>query len=253
MPASSSITWSSVRFRRSPARQVATHPELPLPVLLCPIRNARRMRLRFDERERLLKLTHPRNVRAPAALAWALSQKEWVEEQIGRALPRQPLAAGALIPIEGADVELVWSERSPRTPALGEGKLVCGGSQSGFAKRIELFLRRLALETLSRETAEVAGRANLRAISVSVGDASTRWGSCSSKGAIRYSWRLILAPPEVRRFVVAHEVAHLKHLDHGRSFRELERELYGRDIAAAERLLRQVAPQLRRIGVSRRA
>jgi predicted metal-dependent hydrolase len=251
MPASSSIIWSSVRFRRSTTRQLANHPDLPLPVLLCAIRNARRMRLRFDERERLLKLTHPKGVRPSAALAWAVTQKSWVEEQLNRSLPPEPLIPGAVVPIEGADIELVWREQAPRMPVLAEGKMVCGGPEAGFPRRVELFLRRLALATLSRETADVGERAGLRAISVGVGDARTRWGSCSSNGAIRYSWRLILAPPEARRFVVAHEVAHLKHLDHGRTFRTLERELFGGDVAAAERLLRESAPRLRRIAVAR--
>jgi predicted metal-dependent hydrolase len=251
MPASLSITWSSVSFSRTPARQVATHPELPLPVLLCAIRSARRMRLRFDERERVLKLTHPRGVRASAALAWAATQKAWVEDQLERALPPEPIVPGALIPVEGVDVELVWSARAPRSPALTGGRLVCGGSEAGFPRRVGLFLKRVALEILSSETAEIGERAGLRAIAVSIGDARTRWGSCSSRGSIRYSWRLILAPPEARRFVVAHEVAHLKHLDHGRGFKALERELFGGDVVAAERLLREAAPRLRRIAVPR--
>jgi predicted metal-dependent hydrolase len=221
-----------------------------LPVLLCAIRSARRMRLRFDERARLLKLTHPRGVRASAALAWAVTQKAWVEEQLERTLPAEPLVPGAVIPVEGVEVELVWREGAPRTPCLMDGTLVCGGPEAGFPKRVELYLKRLALETLCRETAEFADRAGLRAVSVKIGDAKTRWGSCSSKGAVRYSWRLILAPPEARRFVVAHEVAHLKHLDHGRRFKALERELFDGDVAAAERLLRSSAPRLRRIAVA---
>ena len=251
MPESSSITWSSVRFRRAPSRQVASHPDLPLPVHLCGLRSARRMRLRFDERERVLKLTHPRGVRASAALAWAGTQKAWVEQQINRLLPAEPLVPGAIIPLEGSDVELCWAEHLPRTPSLAGGRLLCGGPASGFPRRAERFLKAFALEALSRETAEIAGMAGLRAISVSVGDPRTRWGSCSSKGSIRYSWRLILAPPEVRRFVVAHEVAHLQHLNHGRDFKALERELFGGDVAAAERLLREAAPRLRRIALSR--
>jgi hypothetical protein len=253
MPANLSITWSSVRFRRGAARKIATHPDLPLPVVLCAIRTARRMRLRFDERDHVLKLTHPRGVRTSAALAWAASQKLWVEQQLERASPLEPLAPGAVIPLEGADVELAWDQDSRRTPVLAGGKLVCGGPEPGFPRRIELFLKRRALETLSQETAEIGERAGLRAISVSIGDARTRWGSCSSRGSIRYSWRLILAPPEVRRFVVAHEVAHLKHLDHGKGFKTLERELFGGDVAAAERLLRQSAPRIRRVSVPRRA
>jgi predicted metal-dependent hydrolase len=252
MPASSSITWSSVRFKalapRGP-RQLATHPDLPVPLLLCANRQARRMRLRFDERERVLKLTHPRGVRPAAAIAWAVTQKRWIEEQLESALPAEPLAPGAIIPIDGADVELSWSEAAPRSPMLVRGKLVCGGPETGFARRIERFLKRLALETLSNETAEFAARTGVRPTSVRVGDAKTRWGSCSSTGAIRYSWRLILAPPAARRYVVAHEVAHLTHLDHGKAFKLLERELFDGDVAAAERLLREAAPRLRRIRV----
>lgn len=209
------------------------------------------MRLRVDERARLLKVTHPRGIRPAAALAWAASQKQWVEEQLGRLLPPQLLVPGAVIPIEGRDVELVWSAASPRTPKLEDGRLTCGGPEAGFSRRVELFLKRRALDTLSIETAKFAQRASIRATSVSVGDARTRWGSCSSNGSIRYNWRLILAPPDVRRYVVAHEVAHLKHLNHGRDFKALERDIFGGDTASAEALLRSLAPRLRSITVVR--
>ena len=246
MPATSNITWSSV-----PSRRLASHPDLPLPVLLCAIRSARRIRLRFDERQRLLKVTHPRHVRPSAALAWAASQKAWVEQQLHRELPAEPFVPGAIIPVEGKDVELHWREAARRTPALEGNRLVCGGPEAGFGRRVERFLKRLALKILSRETAEMAAKAGVCASAVAVGDPRTRWGSCSSSGAVRYSWRLILAPPEARRFVVAHEVAHLKHLDHGRDFKALERELFGGDVRRAQSLLRSHNPRLRRIGLVR--
>ena len=243
-PASSNSIWSSVR-----SSNLASHPDLPLPVLLRAIRNARRMRLRLDENKGLLKVTHPRHVRPSAALAWAATHKAWVAEQLGKALPPEPLHPGAVIPVDGRDVQLCWSERSPRLPRLTDGRLICGGPESAFPRRIEQFLKRLALETLSRETADIASQAGLRANSVSVGDARTRWGSCSSTGKIRYSWRLILAHPSARRFVVAHEVAHLKHLDHSAGFKAFERALFGGDTAAAAALLKASGPRLRRIGL----
>lgn len=246
MPASSNSTWSSVG-----SRQLASHPDLPLPVLLCAIRRARRMRLRFDEREHLLKVTHPRGVRPSAALAWAATHKAWVAEQLERALAAEPFVPGATIPVEGRDVELRWCEQAPRVPRLVGGRLNCGGPEHGFSRRIEQYLKRLALDRLSEETAAMAEAAGLRAISVTVGDARTRWGSCTSSGRVRYSWRLILADPVARRYVVAHEVAHLKHLDHGAAFRALERELFGGAVAAAEALLRSSGPRLRRIGLAR--
>ena len=232
------------------SRRLESHPDLPLPVLLCPIRTARRMRLRLDDRAGLLKVTHPRGVRASAALAWAVSQKRWVEEQLDRVPPAEPFVPGGTIPIEGKDVEIRWSPEQPRTPRLDGDRLVCGGPEAGLVRRVELYLRRRALLALSSDTAEIAALAEMKAISVSVGDARTRWGSCSSNGSIRYSWRLILAPPEARRFVVAHEVAHLRHLDHSKRFKALEKELFGGETRAAEALLRRWSPRLRRVGLA---
>jgi len=207
------------------------------------------MRLRYDERDRLLRLTHPPRVGAGDALAWAALHKSWVAGQIDRALPAEPLVPGATIPVEGRPVRLCWSKQAPRLPELAGGRIVCGGPEAGFARRVEHFLRVRALEMLSSETEQIASGAGLRATSVSVGDARTRWGSCSATGRIRYNWRLVLADPSVRRYVVAHEVAHLEHLDHGSRFKALEQRLFGGDVAAAKDLLRSTGPRLRRIGV----
>jgi predicted metal-dependent hydrolase len=127
-------------------------------------------------------------------------------------------------------------------------ELRCGGPEAGLARRIELFLKRRALDVMSREVADYAAAAGVTARSVSVGDAGTRWGSCSSQGRIRLSWRLILAPPLVRRYVVAHEVAHLAHLDHSTRFKALEARLYGPGLAEAKAALRRHGPRLRRVG-----
>jgi predicted metal-dependent hydrolase len=156
------------------------------------------------------------------------------------------------LPIEGRETRLVWAPGEARVPYLAESELRCGGPESTFARRVETFLKRLALDTLSGETAQVAAAAGISPRSVSIGDANTRWGSCSADRRIRYSWRLILAPPDARRYVVAHEVAHLVHLDHGPKFRKLEArlfaELFSGDVIAARTLLRAVGPRLKRIG-----
>jgi predicted metal-dependent hydrolase len=227
------------------------HEDLPLPVEIRGVRGARRMRLRLDEKRGLLKLTGPLRMNRKAALDWAVEQREWVEIQLGAMLPPEPFIPGATIPLEGRDVLLGWDASAPRTPKLDGDRLTSGGPQDGFARRIETFLKRRALETLSAETAEIAGRAEVTLRAVAVGDADTRWGSCSSSGRIRYSWRLILAPPDVRRYVVAHEVAHLVHMDHGAKFKALERELFEGDADAARLLLRRIGSRLKRIGRTR--
>ena len=58
-------------------------------------------------------------------------------------------------------------------------------------------------------------------------DTRSRWGSCTADGGLMYSWRLILTPPEVLDYVAAHEVAHLRHMDHSRAFWDTVEQLYG--------------------------
>ena len=227
------------------------HQDLPLPIEVRGIRGAKRLRLRLDDKRGVLKLTGPLRMNRKAALDWAAEQREWVEAQVGAMLLAEPFVPGGTIPLEGRDVLLDWRPEAPRRPRLEEDRLICGGPQEGFGRRIETFLKRRALDTLSVETAHIARDAGDALHGVSVGDADTRWGSCSSTGRIRYSWRLILAPPEARRYVVVHEVAHLRHMDHGREFKALERKLFGGDADAARLLLRRVGSRLKRIGRTR--
>ena len=234
--------WSSAHSEAS------LEASFPVPIEIRAIRNARRFRLRFDDASGTLKLTCPPRSSRRKALVWALDQREWIDAQIARAEDAVPFEPGAIIPVEGANTQLLWSEGLPRTPILAAGELQCGGPRSGYARRIEAFLKRHAVDVMSREVAEYAGNAGLSVRSVSVGDAGSRWGSCSSQRRIRLSWRLILAPPNVRRYVVAHEVAHLRHLNHGPEFKELEASLFGPGLAAAKAELRSLGPRLRRIG-----
>jgi predicted metal-dependent hydrolase len=233
--------WSS-------ARSDALTSGLPVPIEIRPVRGARRLRLRYDEVRGVLKLTCPMRTSRRAALAWALDQSDWIDALLARTMPAEPFASGAVFPIAGRDIRLVWAEGEPRTPRLADGELRCGGPREGFARRVELFLKRLALATMSDEAEEFAVAAGVEVHTVSVGDASSRWGSCSSQGRIRLSWRLIFATPQARRYVVAHEVAHLVHLNHGPEFKALEARLFGAGLAAAKASLRRGAARLRRIG-----
>lgn len=234
--------WSTGRS------EAALEAALPAPIEIRPLRSAKRLRLKFDEASGTLKLTCPWRTNRRAALAWALDQRDWIEAQLARAEPAEPFEQDAVIPLEGEDVRIVWDPSAPRTPLLANDQLRLGGSEAGIARRIELFLKRRALDVMSREVAEYTKSAGVAASSVSVGDAGSRWGSCSSQGRIRLSWRLILAPPDVRRYVVAHEVAHLVHMDHSAKFKALEARLYGEGLSEAKTALRRIGPRLRRIG-----
>ncbi|HVU28893.1 MAG TPA: SprT family zinc-dependent metalloprotease [Sphingomicrobium sp.] len=237
--------WSTGRSEAS------LEAALPLPIEIRRLRSARRLRLRFDDASGILKLTCPLRTSRRSALAWALDQREWIDAQLARAEPGEPFAQGALFPLEGREVQIIWNESWQRTPGLAGGELRCGGPEAGLARRIEAFLKRRARDVMSLDIAEYSAAADVKPRSVTIGDAATRWGSCSSQGRIRMSWRLILAPPEVRRYVAAHEVAHLVHLNHGADFKALEARLYGPGISEAKAALRRIGPRLRRVGRGR--
>jgi len=222
--------------------------DLPVPLEIRPLRTARRLRLRFDEARGVLKLTCPAAMSRRRALAWALDQRDWIDAQLQRAEQPQPFIPGALIPLCGEDVRLVCAADAPRTPKLDGTDLRCGGPEAAFERRIETYLKTLALEIMASDVADYAERAGVRPSGVSVGDAASRWGSCSSDRRIRLSWRLVLAPVAVRRYVAAHEVAHLVHLDHSPAFKRLEATLFGTGLAQAKSELRRVGPRLRLFG-----
>jgi hypothetical protein len=211
-------------------------------------RRARRLKLRIDADRRRLILTCPPRSSRRAALDWASGQRDWAARAIAEIPESNPVGPGSIIPFEGRDVRLEWDEHAPRMPSLRDDVLTCGGPPDSFEARILRWLRKEALDRLSDDTADAAARAGVTVASVRVGDAGTRWGSCSSSGAIRYNWRLVLAPPHVRRWVVAHEVAHRVHMNHGPEFKALEVKLYGLGVAAARSELRALSARLKGIG-----
>lgn len=217
-----------------------------VPVIVRRHPNAKGYRLRFDAVGQELRLTMPSRGSARAALRWAAEQRDWIAQQLASAAGAVPLVPGVCVPVEGVEREILWDRSSARSPRLQDSALVVGGPQESVGARVVRWLKGRALETLRAETFDMAEGAELSVVSVSVGDPNRRWGSCSSSGAIRYSWRLILAPPEVRRATVAHEVAHLLHMDHSPAFHAAHAELLGEDPTPARLWLRQHGSALHR-------
>jgi predicted metal-dependent hydrolase len=208
---------------------------------------ARAMRLRVDRRSGAVVLTVPRRASRRKALEWAAGHRDWIEKQLAQIVPVSALADGAALPLYGEPHLIAWDEAASRVPRVAEGRLAVGGPAGNLEARILRWLRRHAAELLSRETHLFAAKAGVAVSRVGVGDPLSRWGSCSSSGAIRYSWRLILAPDWVRRATVAHEVAHRVHMNHGPDFHALVERLLGVDPKPARLWLRRHGASLHRI------
>ncbi|MES2754398.1 MAG: YgjP-like metallopeptidase domain-containing protein [Pseudomonadota bacterium] len=200
---------------------------------------ARRARLSVDASTGRVRLTLPKRAALGPALAWAEEKREWIAAQQARLPLARPFVSGAVIPFADGELTIDWSPDRPRTIRREGDRLVCGGPAEGLSRRVTAWLKRAALAVLSEETHECATRAGVGVSAVAVGDPKSRWGSCAVHGAIRYSWRLILAPGFVRRSTVAHEVAHRVHMHHGPAFHALAATLSEADDQAAHAWLRR--------------
>ena len=220
----------------------------PLTLKVSP--RARVMRLRVDPRTGAVLLTVPRRVSQRRALDWAAGQSGWIEAALADVPPPERIGPGSVVPLYGCPHFIDWQPGRPRRIDVEDDRLVVGGPEAGLEARILRWLKAHARDLLSDETAFFAARAGRRVTRVAVGDPLSRGGSCSASGAIRYSWRLILAPPFVRRATVAHEVGHLVHMNHSPAFHALVAELLGEDPRPARTWLRREGAKLHRIGRS---
>lgn len=209
---------------------------------------AKVMRLRVDPRTGQVILTVPRRVSRRRALDWAAGHRAWIEQALAEIPPPAALQPGASVPLHGEPHLIDWDPSRPRKVSLEPGRIRVGGPLEGLEARIMRWLRREAHALLEHETHHFAAKAGVSVTRVGVGDQLSRWGSCSSLGSIRYSWRLILAPDWVRRATVAHEVAHRVHLNHGPHFHALVEELLESDPKPARLWLRRHGASLHRFG-----
>lgn len=209
-----------------------------MPVRVRRSARARAYRLTIDGTRGELRLSLPVRANLKKALGWAQDHEGWVRAQMARQPVVTMLVDGAVFPLEGREVRIGWVEGATRTIRLEGDRLTLGGAAESVGARVQRWLIARARAVLETETQALARDHGLIVASVGVGDTRSRWGSCASSGAIRYSWRLILCPPDVRRATVAHELAHLLHMDHSPAFHAAHARIYGADPRPARAWLR---------------
>lgn len=209
---------------------------------------ARGYRLKVDPRSGRVRLVVPNRARLADAMAWAREHEGWVGARLAKLPQPWPIQPGMIIPFGGVDYTLDWSPSHARGPRITENAIQIGGPIDMMPGRLLRWLRKEALTLFDAETREIGARAAVSIGRVGVGDPATRWGSCSSGGDIRYSWRLVLAPAFVRRSIVAHEVAHRVHMNHSRAFHALADSLHEGDPRAVNAWLKRHGPRLHWFG-----
>ncbi|MGF1545650.1 MAG: M48 family metallopeptidase [Parvularculaceae bacterium] len=187
---------------------------------------ARRIILRVDRVTGQVSVTVPSGRARAQGLAFAAARRGWIETQLARATGPRPFADGVRFPLRGAPC-LIVNEGAARTPVALESRdaLRVGGPPVRVNARTRAWLREEARRDVAKRVAVYAARVGRAAGPIAIRDTRSRWGSCTRDGKLSFSWRLILTPPEILDYVVAHECAHLRHLDHSRAFWRLVDQL----------------------------
>ena len=195
------------------------HPEID--VLLRRSGRAKRLSLRVSQLDGRVTMTLPKWASVRQAQAFAEEKADWISNALARRVESVCILPGAELPVEGVSRRVVLG--TARSAKLLTDTLVVPEGRPGPATAA--LLKNLARDRLSECVARYAdaigrpyGRLTLR-------DTRSRWGSCSHEGNLMFSWRLILAPPEVLDYVAAHEVAHLERMDHSPAFWSVVRGL----------------------------
>ena len=223
--------------------------EAPLVVRRNP--RARRLTLRLDQASGAPQLSLPRGVPLSEGLDFARSRSGWLLAQLESLPPRVAFAEGARVPYLGEPQVIRHAPWARRGVWREAGAIWVSGFAEHLARRVTDFLRHEARRELTARAGDKAARLGRRPARrlgrISIRDTQSRWGSCSSDGDISFSWRLILAPEPVLDYVVAHEVAHLVHLNHGARFWALVDGLTA-EVAGPKRWLRRNGGALLRYG-----
>jgi len=197
----------------------------PVEVNLKRSARARRISLRVSGLDGKVTLTLPRGVSEREGMAFAREKAQWLRGHLDRRAPLVPVALGAVVPVEGVPRE-VRAGRG-RGVALAPDALLVAGDPDTAGRRAGAWLKALARDRLSAASDLYAGRLGRGYGRLTLRDTRSRWGSCTADGGLMYSWRLILAPPEVLAYVAAHEVAHLEEMNHSAAFWATVERIHG--------------------------
>jgi predicted metal-dependent hydrolase len=219
--------------------------EVPVELALHP--RARRITLRVDKARGTLRLTLPPGVSQSEGLRFAGRQQAWLRRRLSELPQAVPFAEGAEVPVLGEAHTIRHVPGARRGVWRAHGAIYVSGAGEHLPRRVRDYLKAEARREIAQRAAPLARQVGRPHGRITIRDTASRWGSCSAKGDLSFSWRLILAPERVLQYVVAHEVAHLRQMNHSPRFWALVDQLVD-DAETPKAWLRHHGASLMRYG-----
>ncbi len=197
----------------------------PIPLVLRRSARARRISLRISQLDGRVTLTLPKRVPEREAIGFALEKEDWIRKHLGARATEVAVGIGTSLPIGGQMHQVAAAEG--RRVRFEDGRVLVPGAAERAGKRLGRHLKEIARARLAEASDHFATKLGKNYSAITLRDTRSRWGSCTSEGRLMFSWRLILAPPDVLDYVAAHEVAHLAQMNHSPAFWSEVERIYG--------------------------
>jgi len=186
--------------------------ELPCRVIVNVNKRARRFTLRLGADGDAI-VTVPPGVPQQETRRFVQRHSDWLRTALAKQPAQVHLNDGVQIPVDGVMRTVRVDVGRRRAPIVDEGELlISGGGPVG--PRVAALLKVRARDRLQPAARHFARKLGRSINAISLRDTTSRWGSCSSRGNLSFSWRLAMAPVEVQDYVAAHEAAHLVEMNH---------------------------------------
>jgi len=193
-----------------------------LPLIIREHGRATRMTLRIEPGGRALRLSVPIGLPDRDIDCFLHRHHGWLSARLKGLPASNDVEDGGIIPIRDLPHRIRRTGKargvSETAEIEGERVLLVGGAARHLKRRVADYLRKQAEADLRQAVARHTAQLGLRATAIRLKDTKSRWGSCSARGNICFSWRIIMAPPFVLDYLAAHEVAHLREMNHGPRF-----------------------------------
>ena len=197
----------------------------PIPLILRRSARAKRISLRISQLDGRVTLTMPKRLAQREALDFARTKEGWIRKHLSERLEDVEVGLGTELPLGGRMLHVVQGQG--RKVQLRQDEIAVPGPADRVGKRLGAYLKEVARDRLAGACDDYAARLGRSYSRITMRDTRSRWGSCTSDGALMFSWRLIMSPPEVLDYVAAHEVAHLAEMNHSAAFWDGVERIYG--------------------------
>ena len=205
-------------------KKIFLEDEPDLEIFLRQNSNSRRITLRISALDGKITLTGPNYLDFKEFKIFAESKKSWLKTKMKSFQHPIFVSEGIKIPIIGTEIKIQTSDvQRPKKV----GSILFVSKQKPVSTQVRKYLTEICKIHLDYMCKEFAERLGSKVNKITLRDTRSRWGSCSSDANLMFSWRLIMAPEDISAYVAAHEVAHLKHMNHSEEFWETVEYLFG--------------------------